>query len=148
MEYDPNAGDLAAVGEEIKFAERLGERWKSRIVMVPLHGYGVEWAVIDPESQELKALLFFEHGKDWGVERAYTVRASRIVNGGRMALTLGVPLIAVIMRGKEGTRYARFSDAQQLAAIASNRWGVAEAREGVSEQLLAVHDEFLKQFKG
>jgi hypothetical protein len=148
IEYDPNAGDLKAVGEELAFAERLGDKWKSRIVMVPLHGYGVEWAVIDPESEELKALLFFEHGQRWPEDRPYTVRASRVANGGVMALRLGVPLISVILRGKEGTRYASFSDAKQLAAVAANRWAVREVREGAYEQWLAVDEDSLKQFKG
>lgn len=148
MEYDPNAGDLKAVGEEIAFAERLGAKWKSDIVMIPLHGYGVEWAIVDPDSEQLKALLFFEHGKEWPDGRAYTVRASRIMNGGLTAIRLGVPLIVVIMRGKEGTRYASFPDAAALAEVMAGRFAVQEVREGVSELLIPVDEKFLKQFKG
>lgn len=147
MTYDPNAGDLQAVTEELAFAERLGPRWKAKIVMVPLHSYGVEWAVIDPETEELNALLFFEHGKDWSKDRPYTVRASRIVNGGKMALTLKVPLLAVIMRGKEGTRYARFPDAKSMAEAMRSPWAVREVRDGVYESWLEVGEDILKSFK-
>jgi hypothetical protein len=142
---DTNAGDLEHAMTEVKYASRLAAKWKSRAGTVPTHAYGVEWILFDPESEQPKALMFFEHGREPGKDAPYLTRASRVVAGGRMAAVLDIPLVVVILSGKE-TRFASLSKGAVAQTIA-NAYAVRE-RGGTHELWLEVPAELLKEFKG
>jgi hypothetical protein len=146
--YTQDAGDLEELNAEVALAQRLAKTWKASITMVPLNGYGVEWAIFDKESEELKALLFFEHAKHQPKE-GYVVRCSRIANGGRMAITLNVPLIAVVIKGKDSV-YARLGK-EDIAMTLANPFAVRQYVEGASElwlQLPPGVERFFKKESG
>lgn len=142
---DTNAGDLEHAMTEVAYASRLAAKWKARAGTVPTHAYGVEWILFDPESKQPKALMFFEHGREQGKDAPYLARASRIVAGGRMAMILGLPLIVVVLSGKE-TRFASLNK-EAVARTIANTYAVRE-RGGTHELWLEVPADLLKEFKG
>jgi hypothetical protein len=145
MEYDPNMGDAEKVTSEFGVASKLAARWDAKAITVPLYAYGVEWAFYDKEDQRLRSLLFFEHPESQVEDGVYLCRASRVLIGGRNALALGVPLIMVALRGKEGTRYASLTK-EVMGEMLTTQYGVREVREGVGELMLRVPDSVLKTF--
>lgn len=142
---DTNAGDLEQAVIELKYAERLAGKWKCRAGTVPTHAYGVEWILFDPETEEPKSLMFFEHGREVGKEAPYVARASRIAVGGRMAMILDLPLISVFLSGAE-TRFASLKK-EDIAAVLSNRYAV-KSFGGKHELMLEVPANLLREFKG
>lgn len=142
---DTNAGDLELATEEFKYASRLAEKWKVKAGTVPTHAYGVEWILFNPESEEPKSLMFFEH-RPAGEEAPYLVRASRVAVGGRMAMILGIPLIAVILSGKGEARYAKL-EKEAIAQTIANRYAVRQ-KEGTHELMLEIPADLLREFKG
>ena len=141
---DTNAGDLDRAMIEIKYAERLAGKWKTKAGTVPTHAYGVEWILFDPESEQPKALLYFEHGREPGKDAPYLTRASRVIVGGRMAIMLGVPLIVVVLSGDE-TRFVSL-EKEGIAEVVSCRYAVREYRD-VHELWLEIPTGLLKAFK-
>lgn len=142
---DTNAGDLEQALTEAQYASRLAKKWKARAGTVPTHAYGVEWILFDPESEKPKALMFFEHGREVGKDAPYLARASRIAQGGRMAMILGLPLIVVVLSGKE-TRFASLQK-EAVAATIANVYAV-RSRGGTHELMLEIPGDLLKEFKG
>lgn len=145
MEHDPNMADTEKLTAEFGVAEKLAAKWGAKIIAVPLYSYGVEWAIYDKEDQRLRSLLFFEHPASQIEDGVYLCRASRVMLGGRNALALNVPLTVVLLRGKEGTRFASLTK-EVIGKMIADPYGVREVREGVGELWLRVPDSVLKTF--
>lgn len=138
--YDANAGDLNAVAEQIDMANRLGVKWNVQFCMVPFHAYGAEWVARDKTTGALRAMVFFEPGKEGD---PFEVRASRLVKASDMAHRLQTGLTIILLRGKD-TRWVKIPPGDSIESPAE--LFVKEIRAGVFDVMIPIQESLLKSF--